>query len=146
MAENNLYCGYCGTKADGENINLNSVASQQKIPPQNSQISSQRTAGAVNSYANTESVPVSFAAKKILGQFLVSSVTIEIGSQQYKTAFNKNINFQVPVGFQNVTCYMNYLGKTGVAKAQYNFFPGRPYNITYSSPFIVTEAGKITIH
>jgi hypothetical protein len=146
MDDNNLFCPYCGTKAGGNGAAMSDASSQQTFSPQSYQAPTPWNAGAVNSYANAGSVPITFSAKKVFGQFLVSNVTLEIGNQQYKVGFGKTMTIPIPSGWQAVTCYMNYLGKSGMAKAQYNFIPGRQYTITYSSPMFVTSAGTLRIY
>ena len=95
--------------------------------------------------ASSGTASITFSAKKVIGQFLVSSVTLEINGVPYQAGFNQPINIQVPAGSAQIECYLNYLGKSGIAQTQMTFAPNQSYRIEYKTPMVVTGNGKLNI-
>ena len=86
-----------------------------------------------------------FSAKKVMGQFLVSSATIEINGIPYQADFKKPINILAPAGNVQIVCYLNYLDKSGLAQMHATLAPNQSYQVNYKSPAVVTGSGTLTI-
>lgn len=138
-----MYCSQCGKEIPNDSIfcgNCGSVIGT-------SQASANGTDPAVNTAQQKgKPVMVSFCAKKQFGQFLVSNVILEIGTQQYRFPFNTTAKIEVPSGLQRITCYMDYLGKSGLAEMLVVLYTGQPYQIVYTTPIIVSSPGNLTIN
>ena len=137
-----MYCPRCGKEVSNESVFCGNCGSVIETSQKNTQD--------INSEVHTDTqkdknVIVSFCAKKQFGQFLVSNVILEIGSQQHRVPFNVTTKINVPEGLQSITCYMDYLGKSGLAKIQCVFSTGRQYQIVYTTPLVVTSPGNMTI-
>lgn len=87
---------------------------------------------------------INFTAKKVMGQFLVSSATLEVNGVPYQTKFNQPISVQAPAGNVQIECYLNYMGKSGVAQTSVALAPNQTYQLEYKSPMVVTGSGTLT--
>ena len=88
---------------------------------------------------------VYFRPKKIFGQWLLRRATMVIDSQQITTKIKRIEKIEVPSKTSEVSCYCNYLGKTGIARQSYAFESGKSYVVDYRSPLIVLMSGKMSI-
>lgn len=137
-----MYCSKCGKEVLNQSVFCGNCGSVIEA--------SQKSTQDINSEGHSDTqkeknVMVSFCTKKQFGQFLVSNVILEIGSQQYRVPFNVTTKINVPEGLQSITCYMDYLGKSGIVKIQSVFSTGRLYQIVYTTPIVVTSPGNMTI-
>lgn len=92
-----------------------------------------------------ETATLVFTAKKVMGQFLVSSVTVEVNGVPYQAGFNEPINIMAPAGNVQVESYLNYLGKSGVAQLFVALAPNQTYQLEYKSPVVVAAPGTLNI-
>lgn len=88
---------------------------------------------------------VTFLAKKVPGQFLVSSTTVILNGTMYQAEFNQPINILAPEGNVQIDCYMNYMGKSGIAQIFVALEPNKTYQLEYKSPVVMTSSGDLTI-
>ena len=116
----------------------------QPLPPNPSQPPLSQ-AQPVQIQQQPETANVTFSAKKVMGQFLVSSVTIEINGVPYQTGFKQPISILAPAGNVHIACYLNYMGKSGVAQMNATLAPNQSYRIEYKSPLVVTGSGSLEI-
>lgn len=112
------------------------------VQPQVSQTVQQQ---APQTQAEPGAATVNFTAKKVMGQFLVSSVTLEVNGVPYETGFKKPISIEVPAGNVHIVCYLNYMGKSGLAQTQLNLAPNQSYQLEYKSPMVVTGSGTLAL-
>ena len=88
---------------------------------------------------------LSFLAKKVPGQFLVSSVTVGVNGTLYQAEFNQPINILAPAGNVQIDCYLNYMGKSGNAQIFVTLEPNKTYQLEYKSPIVMTSKGDLSI-
>lgn len=92
-----------------------------------------------------ETATIVFTAKKVMGQFLVSSVTLEVNGVPYQAGFNEPINILAPAGNVQLESYLNYMGKSGAAQLLVALTPNQTYQLEYKSPVVVTSPGTLNI-
>ena len=118
----------------------------QPVPPESSQLTQPHTQPQTQP-AQIQEQPgqatLIFSAKKVMGQFLVSSITIEVNGVAYQAGFGQPINILAPAGHVHIVCYLNYLGKSGVAQTQVVLTPNQSYQLQYKSPMVVTDSGTL---
>lgn len=90
-----------------------------------------------------ETSTIVFSAKKVMGQFLVSSVTIEVNGVPYQADFKQPITILAPAGNVQIECYLNYMGKSGIAQQFVTLAPSQTYKLEYKSPAVVTGSGTL---
>jgi 3-oxoacyl-ACP reductase-like protein len=95
--------------------------------------------------AQAGTATITFLAKKVMGQFLVSSATLEVNGVPYQASFKQPIVVQAPAGNVQLVGYLNYMGRSGVAQALVALAPGQSYQVEYKSPAVVTGSGTLTV-
>lgn len=87
-----------------------------------------------------------FRPRKHFGQWLLRKATIAIDSQKVTTKIKETVKLEVSSKTAEVSCYSNYLGKTGIATQSFTFESGKSYIVDYQSPLLVFSKGKISIN
>ncbi len=132
LAPGQLFCVNCGTPA----------ASSQ---PAHQTPSVQPGTPSLSAQTLPETSSIIFLAKKMPGQFLVSSATIAINGVSYQAKFNQPIVLQAPAGNVQIDCYLNYMGKSGAAQAVVFLQPNQSYQVEYKSPMVVSSSGTLNV-
>jgi hypothetical protein len=132
VAPESQLCSHCGAQV------AQVQTAQQPAPDQ-------AFAAPPATQAQTGVATINFIAKKVFGQFLVSNVTLEINGAPYQANFNQPITIQAPSGNVQIVCYMNYMGKSGLAQMFVALAPNQSYQVEYQSPAVVTSEGKLSI-
>lgn len=117
----------------------------QPLPPQPGQQPIQVPAQPLQAQQQSATATLVFLAKKVMGQLLVSTVTIEVNGVPYQTGFNQPINILAPAGNVQIVCYLNYMGKSGTAQMYVTLAPNQSYQLEYKSPMVITASGTLNI-
>ncbi len=95
---------------------------------------------------NSETGTVFFRPKKIFGQSMLKTATLEINNSAYTVKFGKEEAFQLPAGNYDFECYSNYMGKKMHASGQLSLKAGEKYEIKYKTNAVVFLAGKVSVN
>ena len=88
---------------------------------------------------------IRFIPKKIPGQMMVSKATIVIAGTQRETKFKHPVEFMVDSGEVTISCFMNYMGKSGKARIDCQLLAGKKYEVLYKTPAVVLANGSIDV-